>query len=344
MQTITDARSLSSDAQEALRLRVVDAVERGMRKAEAARTFHVSREAIRRWLAKNAIGGKRALRARKRGRPKAKGKLQPWHAAQTVRAIVGRCPDQLQLPFVLWTRGAVGALIERKWNVSLSVWTVGRMLRRWGLTPQKPLRRAYERNPAAVKRWLGEEYPEIRKRARREAAEIHWGDEMGVRSDHQSGTSYGRRGKTPAILGTGKRFRCNMLSTITNRGTLRFMLYRERFTAPVFLRFLRRLIKSSKRKVFLIIDRHPVHRDAKVERWIRQHRGNIVIFFLPGYSPDLNPDEFLNHDVKANAIGRKRPKTLPELLHNLRSILKLRQCNPEMVRRYFHAPTVRYAA
>ena len=344
MQTVTDARSLPAEAQEALRFRVVDAVESGMWKAEAARTFHVSRMAIHTWMVKKREGGKTALRSRKRGRPKAKGKLAPWQAAQTVRAIVGRCPDQLQLPFALWTREAVGTFIRQQWDVSLSVWTVGRLLQGWGLTPQKPLRRAYERDPAAVMRWLRKDYPAIRRKAQKEAAEIHWGDEMGVRSDHQSGTSYGRRGKTPAILGTGRRFTCNMLSTLTNRGVLRFMLYRERFTATVFLRFLRRLIRSSDRKVFLIIDRHPVHRDRKVKRWAEQHKDRITIFFLPGYSPDLNPDEFLNHDVKANAVGRKRPRSLLELLHNLRSALKKRQCNPEMVQRYFLAPTVLYAA
>lgn len=344
MQMVADARTLSPTAQEALRLRVVDTVENGMDKAEAARTFHVSRMAIHTWMKKKEKGGKSALRARRRGRPKAAGKLKPWQAAQTVRAIVGRCPDQLQLPFALWTREAVSQFIRRQWGVTLSVWTVGRLLKQWGLTPQKPARRAYEKNPAAVQRWLEEEYPVIKKKAQKEAAEIHWGDEMGVRSDHQSGTSYGRRGKTPVVLGTGKRFRCNMLSTLTNRGVLRFMLYRERFTATVFLRFLRRLIKTSGRKIFLIIDRHPVHRDRRVEQWAAQHKDEIRIFFLPGYSPELNPDEFLNHDVKENAVGRKRPKNLPELLHNLRSILRRRQCNPETVQRYFLVPTVRYAA
>jgi transposase len=344
MQTVTDARSLSPDAQEALRLRVVRAVESGMKKVEAAEKFCVTRQAIHNWMTAKKESGIRSLRAKQQGRPRSRCKLEPWQAAQTVRAIVGKGPEQMQLPFTLWTREAVQLFIKKKWKVSLSVWTVGRLLRQWGLTPQKPVRRAYERNDTAVQQWLREEYPLIQRKALAEGAEIQWGDEMGVRSDHQSGTSYGRKGKTPVALGTGKRFKCNMISTITNRGKLRFMLYRERFTADVFIRFLRRLIDGMDRKIFLIIDRHPTHVARKTKKWLEAHTDSIEVFFLPGYSPDLNPDEFLNHDIKVNAVAKKRPRNLTTLMRNLRSALMKRQKNPEMVQAYFRAPTVRYAA
>jgi transposase len=269
--------------------------------------------------------------------------LAPWQAATTVRLITDHCPDQLKLPFALWTREAVRDLIARRFGIRLSIWTVGRYLQRWGFTPQKPLRRAYERKPEAVRRWLQKQYPAIRAYARRERATIYWGDEMGIRSDHQAGTSYGRRGKTPVIPGTGKRFRCNMISVITNRGKLAFMVFDETFTQQVFLAFLRRLIRLTRRKVFLIIDSHPVHLGARVEMWAMRHRKKIRLFFLPGYSPDLNPDEFLNNDVKTNAVGRKRPRHKIELKTHVRKFLWSAQRRPKKVRNYFRAPSVRYA-
>ena len=261
-----------------------------------------------------------------------------------VRLITDRCPDQVKLPFVLWTREAVRDLIARRCGVRLSVWTVGRYLRRWGFTPQKPLRRAYERDPDAVRRWLKKAYPAIQAWARREQATIFWGDETGMRSDHQAGRSWGRRGRTPVVPGTGKRFRCNLISAITNRGKLAFMVFGRTFTAAVFVAFLRRLLRHTERKVFLIVDEHPVHGAAAVARWVERHHPRLRLFFLPGYSPDLNPDELLNQDVKTNAVGRQRPRDKGELMGNVRRYLWSTQRRPAKVRRYFHHPSVRYAA
>jgi hypothetical protein len=261
-----------------------------------------------------------------------------------VNLVKDRCPDQLRLPFALWTREAVGQLMVDRFNVRVSVWTVGRYLKQWGLTPQKPLRRAYERDPAAVTRWLNQEYPAIRRRAKAQNAEIHWGDEMGLRSDHQTGTSYGLRGQTPVIPGTGKRFGCNMISTVTNRGKLAFMVFRERFTSAVMIRFLRRLIRHAEQKVFLIVDRHPVHLAARVTRWVQRHAEAIELFHLPGYSPELNPDEYLNQDVKTNAVGRRRPADQPEMVQNVRRYLWSTQRQPDLVANYFQHKDVTYAA
>ena len=200
-----------------------------------------------------------------------------------------------------------------------------------------------ERNPAAVERWLQEEYPAIRAKAKQEKAEIHWGDEMGLRSDHQSGRSYSKRGHTPVIAGTGQRFGCNRISTITNRGTLRFLVFQKRFTQPVLLAFLRRLLRSVKGKVFLIVDGHPVHHGKRVQRWLAAQQGRIALFFLPGYSPELNPDELLNQDVKSHA-GRQRPKNKVQRMKSLRGRLRSTQKQPAKVRRYFHEEHVAYAA
>jgi hypothetical protein len=234
-------------------------------------------------------------------------------------------------------------LIAQRTGWHVSVWTVGRYLDHWGLTPQRPLRRAYEQDPEAVRRWLEQDYPAIRERARREKAEIHWEDEMGARSQDQRGRSYGRRGQTPAIPGTGRRFGCNLISTITNRGEMAFMVFEESFRSPVLLRFLRRLIRQAKRKIFLIWDRHPVHEAAAVERWLRGHAARIEVFPLPTYSPELNPDEYLNQDVKSNAVRRRRPHNKPEMMLDLRSYLRSTQGHPEIVRSYFRHRSTKYA-
>jgi transposase len=338
-----DTRCLSPEAQEALRVRVVRALRNGMKKSVAARTFGVSRTSIDRWLNIVELGNITSLKAKKRGRPKGT-RLASYQAATTVRLITDRCPDQLKLPFALWTREAVQQLLAERFGLEVSVWTVGRYLAKWGLTPRKPLRRAYERDPVAVQRWLDHEYPVIEKQAKAEKAEIHWGDQMGLRSDHQTGTSYGRRGQTPVIPGTGQRFRCNMMSTITNRGQLSFMVFPENFTGAVFIKFVTRLLRLRRRKLLLIVDRHPAHRSAEVQRWLARQAARVELFFLPGYSPDLNPDEFLNQDVKSNALGRQRPATRAEMIDGVRSYLRRTQHQPEIVKSYFQAESVRYAA
>jgi len=270
--------------------------------------------------------------------------LAGHQAATVVRLIEDRCPDQLRLPFALWTRQAVGELIQERYGLTLSVWTVGRYLRHWGFTPQKPVRRAYERDPEAVRRWLEQEYPTIHRRAKAHGAEIYWGDQMGLRSDHQAGRSYGRRGKTPVVSGTGKRFGCNMISTITNRGSLAFMVFTGRFNTPMMIKFLARLVRHAKHKVFLIVDRHPVHRARKLQRWVAERADQIELFYLPDYSPELNPDEYLNQDVKANAVGRRRATDQQDLVANIRGYLQSTQRQPEIVKNYFEHEKAQYAA
>jgi transposase len=338
-----DARALPPIAQEDLRRKVIKLVLSGTKQVEAAGLFGVTRQAIGKWVKAYREGGSKAIRAKRQGRPRG-GSLLPWQSAQIAKTVIDRYPDQLKLPFYLWTREAVSQLIERRFGIRLSVWTVGRYLARWNFTPQKPVRQAFERNPEAVRRWLEEEYPTIRKQAKREKAEIHWGDEMGLRSDHSTGRSYGRRGQTPVIPGTGARFGCNMISAITNRGKLNFMVFKERFEAEVFREFLSRLAKQSENKIFIIVDRHPVHRSLKVKNWLEENQKYIRMFFLPSYSPELNPDEILNQDLKSNAVGRKRARSLTQMMAHVRSFLWGRQRRPYIVKKYFHEKHVQYAA
>ena len=338
-----DARSLSPLAQQAVRQRAVTTVLNGTSRAKAAELFGVSRQAIYNWMRAYHKGGQKALVSKRRGH-RGHIRLKPWQAALTVRLITDKLPDQLKLPFALWTREAVAQLIEQKFGLRLSVMTVGRYLKRWGFTPQKPARRATEQNQAEVDVWLREQYPAIRRQAAREKASIYWGDEMGVRSDHQTGRSYGRKGKTPVIPSTGKRFSCNMISAITNRGALKFMIFREHFTAEVFIEYLDRLVKSSQQKVYLIVDNHRVHRAKKVQIWLGEHAPEIVVHYLPRYSPELNPDEYLNNDVKSNAVGRKRAKDEDEMFCNLLDHMNERQSRPELIQNFFCGAFVKYAA
>ena len=343
---LTDARKLTQDAQEALRMRAIKAVVTdGMSIVAVAKMFDVSKAAVNKWLSKYRRGGETAVKKQKRGRRSQDMTLLKLHqCAIIVNIIKDRCPDQLKMHFMLWTREAVGMLIEQRFGIKMCVRSVGNYLKRWGFTPQKPLRRAYERQEQAVKAWLHETYPQIAARAKQENAEIHWGDEAGFRSDHQTGTSYSPKGVTPVIKSTGKRFRVNMISTVTNKGTLRFMLFEESFTADVFLDFLKRLTKGTAVKIFLIVDNIRVHHANVVKEWLDENKHKIEIFFLPAYSPELNPNELLNQDVKSNAVGRKRPRTLTELKNNITAYLFGTQRSPQIVKSYFQKSEVVYAA
>jgi transposase len=341
-----DARSLPGAAQEALRKRAVGAVLDGMSQAEAARVFGVHRNAVNRWVKRYRHGGWDALSQRRRGRRAGEpATLSPSQQQEVIALVRETTPDQLGLAGFLWTRDAVAELIARRFGVRLARTTVGRYLRAWRFSPQKPQRRALEQNPAAVRRWLAETYPAIRARAKREGGVVLWLDEMGVRSDVAAGRSWAPVGQTPVVRRTGKRFRVNMISAISAGGLLRFRLFTGSFTGPVFIDFLRRLLRDSGgRKVHLIVDGHPVHHAKRVSAWVRAHQRQIELHFLPGYSPELNPVELLNHDVKANAAGRRRAQTAAELASELRAYVRRRQRQPEVIVAFFQHPDTCYAA
>lgn len=339
----SDARRLPPEAQEHLRRQVIDAVQGGITQAEAARRYGVSREAVRLWMRRVEDGGIDALAARKRGRPRG-GTLKAHEASVIVRTLREKHPDQLRLPFYLWTREAVAQLIERKFHHELSLSTVGRYLRRWGFTSQRPSRRALEQDPERVRAWLEDEYPAIEAEARKRRALLLWGDEMGLRSDHIAGRSFAPKGKTPVVSRPGRRFGCNMISAISNRGHMYFSVFEGGFVVAVFRDFLSRLIKQAGRTVWLIVDRHPVHRSKAIHRWIEEQKGRIRIIYMPPYAPELNPDEFLNQDVKTNAVGKRRASDKAELMANTRRHLRSTQRRPQRVRSFFQAPTVKYAS
>ena len=318
----------------------------GLSITEAARVFGVTRQSVSSWVNRARRDGEAALAAGRRGRrPGEQQALSAVEQRQIVGLITDKNPDQLKLPFALWTRQAVRDLIWQRFTLRLALTTVGQYLRRWGFTPQKPLRRAFEQDSAAVKRWLNEQYPAIARRAKRENAVILWGDEMGLRSDDHRGRSYGLRGVTPIVPKTGKRFGCSVIQAVSNRGELCFRVFSGSFNADLFIDFLKRLLKHADgRKIFLIVDGHPVHRSHKAAAWLAARTDLIELHRLPGYSPELNPAELQNNDTKHAVLAKTRPRNQAELLATTRQHLHKRQKQPHLVRSFFEHPDVAYAA
>jgi transposase len=343
-----DARKLSPSAQATIRKQVVEFLkkkktDRNCTQAKAAELFGLSLSGVKKICRQYKNGGLRAIAEKKRG-VKGGKKLKGDQAASIRRLIKDKLPDQIKLPFGLWTREAVQCLILDKYGVELSRWQVGRYLRAWGYTPQKPISKAFEQKPERVKKWLKKEYPAIKKRAKKEKGVIYFGDETGMRSDHQAGRSYAPKGQTPVIKKTGKRFSLNMVSAISNKGHLQFMIIDGSFNSEVFQKFLERMIRYSKHKIFFVTDGHPAHKTKKLNEWLYNHKDKIEVFFLPPYSPELNPQEYVNQDVKTNIIGKKRPINKAQMLTNVESFMKNRKKNKMQVKKYFHVKHVKYAA
>jgi transposase len=308
---VRDARRLSPQAQEDLRRRAVAAVKNGMTQAAVSKVFGVSPKTVWRWVNAFDRKGNQGLKAGRRGRQPGEQKvLTPRQQARVRRAVLGKYPDRVALPGLVWTRPQVRDLVRRWYGIGLSLVTIGKYLRSWRLSPQKPVRRAYEQNPEAVKQWLEVDYPAIAKRAKREKAVILWLDQTGLRSDAAVGTTWAPVGKTPVVPKTGKRFGVNAMCAISNKGELYFTCYTGSFTGPVFLAYLERLVRHLDRKIHLIVDGHPVHRRVNVRNWLAEHVDQIQMHFLPGYSPELNPVELLNGDTKRH-VAQTNPATPP---------------------------------
>lgn len=341
----TDARTLSPQSQEELRKQAIMLRKQGKTFVEIGEVVGVDRKAVSRWWKTYEQKGAKGLKPQKRGRRK--GDCRTINAAQEAeiqQLICDKNPDQYKLTFALWTRHAVQELIKIKCGITMPIRTVGEYLKRWGYTPQKPLKRAYEQCPKAVKEWLEKDCPEILEKAKQEKAEIHWGDETGLRNDCQHGRSYSPKGKTPVIRLSAKRASINMISSITNQGKVRFMVYSGGMNVNVFIKFLKRLIKESGRKIFMVLDNLRVHHANVVKEWLKDHTDEIELFFLPSYSPALNPDEYLNCDLKAGVHSKPPSRSQKELKKKVISHMKKLQKSPKRVRKYFEHPKIQYAA
>ena len=260
--------------------------------------------------------------------------------------IIDKTPDQYKLPFALWTRKAVKELIKNKFELTLSLVTVGVYLSSWGFSPQKALRRAYERNPEAVDKWLEETYPQIKKQAKQDNAEIYWADETGIRNDDQRARGYSLIGKTPVLTLNNKRFRTNMISAINNRGKLHFMVYQETMTVKLLIKFLVKLYTEADRKVIVILDNLRVHHAKILKNWLEKNviKQRIEVRYLPAYSPDLNPDEYLNNDLKGEFNRRPPVRSQEEIEVKMDDCMNLLKSSPKRVENYFKHPSIKYAS
>jgi transposase len=342
---LPDGRRESNDVLAALRSRAVHARELGYAVSDIAAILGVREETVSRWCSRYHRGGREALPGDRTGRPIGSGRLLNSEQERGIRqAIETKTPQQLGIPSALWTRQAVRELIHQRVGIRSPIRTVGEYLRRWGYTPQKPVRKAYKQDPKAVAEWLERTYPAIERRATKEGGEIHWGDETGVRSTCQHSRGYARPGETPELIVPGSRFSVNMISTVTNQGRVRWMIYTGRMNAALFIVFLTRLIAGAAKKVFLIVDHLSVHEAAAVGRWLAGKEDRIGIFYLPKYAPERNPDEYLNCDLKANINTDGLPQDREELQGKLGRFMQRLAKLPGRVASYFKHKYIAYAA
>lgn len=337
-----DARKLDHKTLEEIRIRAVKQVQEGESPEVVIRALGFSRACIYSWLASYRSGGWHALRARAiSGRPKTlSGSQIQW----IYKTVTTKNPLQMKFAFALWTRPMIRSLLWRKFKIKLSISSVGRLLKQLGLSCQRPLLKAIQQNPVLVKQWLKQDFPKIKALAREAGAELFFGDESGVRSDFHAGTTWAKKGETPVVSTTGQRFSLNMISAISPRGAMRFMVTKKHITTDVFIQFLKRLMKGVSHPIFLIVDNVSTHKAKKVQTFIEQCAGRLRLFFLPPYSPELNPDEYVWNDVKNNGVGRSFIETPKDLKSAVLSRLQHLQRKPNIVQSFFQSQTTLYAA
>lgn len=339
-----DKRRGSKDAQEKVRLLVVDFLKKQKgSQQQCSSLYGLTLNGVQKIWFRYKQKGSRGLASKKRGVQVGK-KINGKQAAEVRQLVKDKLPEQLKLSFGLWTREAVQQLIWERYGIELSRWQVGRYLKSWGYTPQKPITKAFEQNPERVKEWLTKQYPTIKKRAAKENAVIYFEDEVGMRSDHQAGKSYAPKGETPVIKKTGQRFSLNMVSAISNKGHVEFMILDGTFNGGVFLEFLAQLVKYKQQKIFLVVDGHSAHKTKAVKAWLEENKHRIELFFLPPYSPELNAQEYVNQDLKTNVIGKKRPINKAQMKMNVEEFMNNRKNDRKQVQKYFHVSHVQYAA
>ncbi|GHU05183.1 hypothetical protein AGMMS49960_21540 [Betaproteobacteria bacterium] len=341
-----DARKLSPFEQHERRRQVIRAWRRGRTRVEIAGDVGLSHTTVSRVVARYEAEGMAALAPRRRGRRAGEQRaLSPEQEAAIQRLICDKRPEQLKMDFALWSRAAVMLLIEREYGLRLHVRSVGKYLSRWGFTPQKPLQRAYEQSPQAVREWLDDTYPGIAARAKAEGGEIHWGDETALVNTDVRGRSDAPKGKRPVTMAIGgTRQKLSMIVSVTNQGKVRWMIIDGAFNHEKLIEFFESLIRDTDRKVFLILDNLGVHHCKPVKAWLAEHTGQMELFYLPSYSPELNPEERLNADLK-HVISRKVPmRTKAKLLAAAKDHMTIVASEPHRVKAYFQDPRVKYAA
>jgi transposase len=342
---LPDARHLSDEVLEALRLRALHGCEQGYPEDSVADLVGVCRETVSRWWSAYVAGGLDAIPQDRTGRPCGSGRTLDEEQGLHIQSLLnGHTPDEQGIASPLWTRRAVRDLIHKEYGIDMPIRTVGEYLKRWGYTPKKPRRKALHQDPEEIQEWLEKIYPAIEEAAKQEEAEILWCDEKGVGANDFPGRGYAPVGQTPEIKVSSSPCRMNLTSTITNEGQVRFMTYKETMTATLFITFLTRLIQAASQKIFLIVDRLPAHEADAVEAWLRGREDKIEMFYLPRRAPELNPVEYLNNNVKSGVNATKLPESEGELKSNMQRLMHKLAKLPEHIMSYFKNPFIQYAA
>lgn len=341
-----DARKLSSAEQHERRRQVIRAHKRGRSRTQIAEEVGLSYTAVRKTIARYEALGVAALAPRKRGRRSGEDRALTEDQEQALqRLICDKRPEQLKMDFALWSRAAVMQLIEREYGVVLHVRSVGKYLARWGFTPQKPIKRAYEQSPLAVQAWLDTQYPQIATRAKAEGAEIHWGDETALVNTDVRGRSFAPIGKTPVTMAVGgTRQKLSMIATVTNQGKARWMIIDGAFNHERLIEFFESLVKDTDKKIFLILDNLGVHHCKPVKAWLAENSAKMEVFYLPSYSPELNSEERLNADLKHVIRSRVPVRTKAKLQAAAVEHMTTLETKPERIKSFFQDPFVKYAA
>ncbi len=340
----TNAKTLSPEEQFLIRKSIVRLYKEGKKPVKIAEILDVSRRHAETTIKKYKEEGFAGIKLKQRGRRQGEKRTLTVEQEQEIRnSIIDKNPEQLKLKGCMWTRNNIAELIKQKYRIAIPLSTLGYYLERWGFSVQRPTKRAYKQNPEQIDQWLNETYPSIAKRAKEENAEIYWGDETGVQNTADYLRGYAPIGQTPVIKVEAQKFKANLLSAISNRGKLRFVIY-DKLTPDKLIDFMRRLVRDTKRKVFLILDNLRIHHSKRVSEWLLKHKDEIEVFFLPPYAPEYNPDEYLNSDLKQGVGNRPMPRCEKDIVKNIRSHLKSLQLRPDKISSFFHAPSVRYAA
>ena len=337
------AEKLSPQEQFMLRKQIVMLRKKGKTTAEVVEILDVTVRHVQSTWRKYSQGGLNAIKLNTMGRPKGLNKkLTPQQEKEIQRLIIDKFPNQMKLKGFLWDIKNICSLIKEQYGIIVPHSTMSLFLKRWGFTPQRPAKQNYKQNPEQIKKWLDEEYPTIKTKAKAEKGEIFWGDETGVQNETNYVKGYAPKGKTPILKVDTNKLRINMISAINNRGKVRFMIYKENMNQQTLIEFLERLIKDSPKKVFLILDNLKVHHGNIVAKWLCEKTNEIEVFFLPPYAPEYNPDEYLNGNLKRDIASKEHAHTLTQMEINARSFMEKMESDSDHVKSFFRHKKLDY--
>ncbi len=339
------ALSMGSKGQHELRKMIIRMLKDGKKGKEIAKDLGVSEGHVSNVKKLYEKGGAKALQPKKRGRQAGKNLiLTPAQEKEIQGIIVDKTPEQLRFKECMWTRNNIRQLIKEKYGIEIKLSTLGYYLARWGFSVQPPVKRAYKQDAQKIDAWLNSEFPGITERAEKEDAEIFFGDETNIQNTANYARGYAPKGHTPVVQVEAQKLKIEMLSAISKRGKLHFMLYKDSMNTEKLIDFMTSLIANSKKKVFLILDNLRVHHAKAVTAWLEKHKAQIELFYLPPYSPEYNPDELLNSDIKRNAGSKQSPRNQAQLESNVQNRLDYLSNTPSLVASFFSAPLTKYAA